>query len=228
LRPGPVCIRLPARTIDLQEIVMPKLALEDIVDLRAYERERAEFLASVIELKKRRRIPVGPFVTLLFENARTIRFQIQEMARAEKIISDEGIETELRIYNPLIPDPEHLAATLFIELTSELALREWLPRLVGIESMVEFRLGWRDGDNTDRDDAVVVRCRVDAEHQKQLTREETTASVHYIHFDFTAEQIDAFATRPVSLAMTHADYQHETLLGPDAVAELLGDLRAGG
>src|SRR6056297_357192 len=112
---------------------MPKLTLDDISDLRAYEREREDFRAEIIALKKKRRIGVGPFVTFLFENRDTIRFQIQEMARAEKIISDEGIETELRIYNPLIPEPGHLAATMFIELTNDSDMRKWFPELVGIE-----------------------------------------------------------------------------------------------
>jgi Protein of unknown function (DUF3501) len=70
---------------------MGKLTVDDISDLRAYERERDEFRRDVIQLKKKRRIPVGDILTLLFENSRTIRFQIQEMARIEKIISDEGI-----------------------------------------------------------------------------------------------------------------------------------------
>ena len=95
-----------------------RLTLDDIADLRAYERERAEFSQHVIALKKRRRIHVGPHVTLLFENRDTIRFQIQEMARVEKILSDEGIEAELRAYNPLIPEPGTLSATLFVELTT--------------------------------------------------------------------------------------------------------------
>ena len=82
-----------------------KLTLDDIADLRAYERERDRFRAHIIELKKRRRVPVGPFVTFLFENRETIRFQIQEMARVEKIITDEGIQHELDVYNPLIPTP---------------------------------------------------------------------------------------------------------------------------
>ena len=83
---------------------MTKLTLEDIADLRAYEREREDFRARIIELKTRRRVHVGPILTFVFENRDTIRFQIQEMARAEKIISDEGIEAELRAYNPLIPE----------------------------------------------------------------------------------------------------------------------------
>ena len=96
-----------------------KLTLDDIADLRAYERTRDEFRAEIITLKKRRRIGVGLFVTLLFENRETILFQVQEMARAENILSDEGITTELNVYNPLIPLPGTLSATLFLELTSE-------------------------------------------------------------------------------------------------------------
>src|SRR3954470_288436 len=107
---------------------MTKLAIDDIADLRAYERERADFRREVIVLKKRRRVGVGPVVTLLFENRDTIRFQIQEMARAEKIATDEGIQVELDVYNPLIPEPGTLAATMFIELTSDADLREWLPK----------------------------------------------------------------------------------------------------
>ncbi len=152
---------------------MAKLTLDDIADLRAYERERDDFRQEIIALKKRRRIALGPVVTVLFENRDTIRFQIQEMARAERILTDEGIQTELDIYNPLVPDPGRLAATLFIELTSDDQLREWLPKLVGIETALEFHLG---------PEGHVVRCQVDPDHERQLTREDTTASVHYIHF----------------------------------------------
>jgi len=94
-----------------------KLTVADIADVRAYERERAEFRARIIELKRRRRVHIGPIVTLLFENRDTIQFQVQEMARAERLHSDEQIQTELDIYNPLIPSPGELSATLFIELT---------------------------------------------------------------------------------------------------------------
>ncbi len=194
-----------------------KLTLPDIADLREYERERPEFRTRVIDLKKRRRVGLGPFVTVLFENRDTIRFQIQEMARVEKLLTDEAIETELRVYNPLIPEPGELALTLFIELTSELALRDWLPRLVGIERSLELRLG--------SDDPIVVPCIPDEDHQEQLTRDEITASVHYIHFRLDPAQIEAFAAGPVELALTHPAYEHATVLGPDTVAELLADLR---
>jgi hypothetical protein len=197
---------------------MAKLTLADIADLRAYEREREEFRARVIALKKRRRVHVGPIVTLVFENRDTVRFQIQEMARVERLISDEAIETELRIYNPLIPEPGHLAATLFIELTSDEELREWLPRLVGIEHSVELRIGPEGGVTT-------VRCLPDPDHERQLTREDVTSTVHYVHFELTPAQIEAFETGPVRLAVDHPEYRHETVLGPETVAELLTDLR---
>ena len=123
------------------EQVTSKLALQDIVDLRAYERERPNLQQRVLALKRRRRIAIGPVVTLLFENRDTIRFQIQEMARAEKMLRDEQILTELETYNPLIPEAGELSATLFIELTSKAELEEWLPKLVGIERSVELRVG---------------------------------------------------------------------------------------
>jgi hypothetical protein len=197
--------------------ISTKLTLDDIADLRAYEREREEFRAHIIALKKRRRVHVGPIVTMVFENRDTIRFQIQEMARVEKLISDEAIEGELRAYNPLIPEPGCLSATLFIELTSEPALREWLPRLVGIERSVELRIG-------DGPDASVVACTPDPDHDKQLTREEITASVHYVRWELTAEQIEAFAQSPVRLAVHHPAYEHETALSTESHAELLADL----
>ena len=111
-----------------------------MLDLRAYERVREEFRAEVIARKRDRRVALGPVMTLVFESLDTVRFQVQEMARAEKIISDEAIQVELDIYNPLLPEPGELSATLFIELTSEEALREWLPRLVGIEARSALRL----------------------------------------------------------------------------------------
>lgn len=192
-----------------------KLSLDDIADLRAYERERDAFRAEVIALKKRRRVAVGPFVTLLFENRDTIRFQIQEMARAERILTDEGIQTELDIYNPLIPEAGSLAATLFIELTSKDELVEWLPRLVGIERALELRAGDE-----------VIACRPDADHEKQLTREAITASVHYLHFDLSPEQVEAVANGTVQIVTTLEGYAHAANLDKPTVLELLADLRA--
>jgi hypothetical protein len=206
---------------------MTKLSLDDIADLRAYEREREDFRARVIALKQKRRIPVGPFVTFVFENRDTIRFQIQEMARAEKLMADDQIETELRIYNPLIPERGGLAATMFLELTSDQQLREWLPQLVGIEADVELRIGVDEaGELTPGGTA--VRCVVDPDHADQLSRDDITASVHYVHFQFDAEAVERFATEAVALAVTHPRYQHVRRLDGAGRDELLHDLRNGG
>lgn len=194
------------------------LTLADIADHRAYEQQRDALRDEVIAAKKVRRVAVGPVMSFTFENALTIRWQVQEMVRVEKILTDEGVQAELDVYNPLIPEPGHLSATLFIELTSDMALHEWLPQLVGIETEVELRLGAGD-------DVEVVRCVVDPEHARQLTREEITASVHYISFALTPEQIQRFAEGPVVLATTHHRYAHETELSPETVASLLADLQ---
>lgn len=197
---------------------MSKLTIDDISDLRAYERERDDFRREVIALKRRRRVPLGDVVTLVFENSQTVRFQIQEMARAEKLVRDDAIETELRVYNPLIPEPGQLCATLFIELTSKEALMAWLPELVGIEGSVGLRLS--DGE--------VVRAVVDEEHGAMLTREEITASVHYVRWEMTPEQVERFAAGGVTLVADHPAYGAETPLADDTVAELAADLGSGG
>jgi hypothetical protein len=197
-----------------------RLELSDIEDLRAYERGRDEYRKRVIDLKRKRRIQVGPLITVVFENRETIRFQIQEMARIEKMATDEQIQGELDVYNPLIPTPGELSATLFVELTSEAAMREWLPKLVGVETAVEVRVGPQAGS-----DSEVVRSAPEAAHAEALTRESVTASVHYLRFPFTTEQVEHFAKGPASLAVAHAAYMEETVLDDETRTELLFDLR---
>lgn len=190
-----------------------KLTIDDIADARAYERERVQLRAHVIELKRRRRVSLGTVVTLMFENRDTMRYQIQEMARVERIFTDEGIQEELDVYNPLIPESGHLCATLFIELTSDDQMREWLSKLVGIEHSVLFRLT----------DGSTVRCVVDPQHAAQLTREHVTAAVHYITFAFTPDQVAAFGDGVV-LAIDHPEYLEAVELAPSTIAELRADL----
>jgi len=190
------------------------LTLADVLDLRAYERVREDYRARVIARKRDRRLALGPIMTLVFECFDTVRFQVQEMARAEKIISDEAIQTELDIYNRLLPGERELSATLFIELTSDGALREWLPRLVGIERRIGVAIG-RD----------VVASAPEAEHAAALTREGVTPAVHYLRFRFSEAQVAAFEDAPdVALVATHPAYEARTPLPAGVRAELLGDL----
>jgi hypothetical protein len=195
-----------------------KLTLADVADLRAYEREREAFLDHVIALKRRRRVSVGPFITLVFECRDTMRFQVQEMARAERMLTDEAIEGELAAYNPLIPEPGELSATLFVELRTEAELREWLPKLVGIERAVQLVIGADPG-------ASVVVAEPEAEHASRLTRADVTAAVHYVRFAVTPAQVAAFEKGPVKVGVDHPEYPESTVLSDDSRAELLIDLR---
>jgi hypothetical protein len=197
--------------------VAAKLTLDDIADLRAYEREREAFREHVIALKKRRRVGVGPVITLVFENRDTVRFQVQEMARAERMLTDEAIQGELDAYNPLVPDAGQLVATMFLELTSKAELVEWLPKLVGIERSVALRLG-------EGADEVVVRAQPDEAHAAQLTREELTASVHYVRFQLDEAAIAAFTRGPVAVFVDHPAYRESTALSRPTWSELLTDL----
>ncbi len=196
------------------------LTLEDIADQRAYERERDAFRAQVIAVKKLRRISVGPVVTLTFENRLTMRFQVQEMARAEKMFSDEQIQHELDVYNRLLPSPGELSATLFLELTTEEELRTWLPRLVGVQRAAELRIGGRPEPD-------VIASIPEEEHEANLSRGETTSAVHYVRFRFTPEQVADFAAGPVVLAVNHPEYPGGlpgTTLSEATRAELAADL----
>jgi hypothetical protein len=181
-----------------------KLTLADIKDLREYERERTEYRARIIAMKKARRIALGDIMTIVFENTETMRFQVQEMARVEKIISDERLAHEVRTYNEVIPGEGQLSATLFIEITESDTLRQWLPRLVGIQHAVFVEL---DGARVPG-----------AEDEERLTREdEVTTSVHYFRFSFTSAQQAAFAAGPVRVVVDHPAYQ--------ATAELTDEQR---
>lgn len=172
------------------------------------------FRTHVIALKRRRRVHVGTILTLVFENRDTVRFQIQEMARVEKLITDDAIQGELDTYNPLIPSAGQLCATVFLELTSDAQLREWLPKLVGIERSLVLHAG-----------VVEIRAITEEAHAAQLTREEITASVHYVRWELTPAEVEAVERGPVTLVADHPAYCEDTELHPSTVSELVSDLR---
>jgi hypothetical protein len=192
---------------------MPKLTLDDISDLREYERERDEFRCYIVEMKKRRRVQLGDLLTVTFENSDTMRFQIQEMARVERMLTDEQIRNEVDTYNQLIPNPNELSGTLFIEIDDKERLYEWLPKLVGIQRAVSIWL--HDGSSVPST----------PEDEERLTREETTTTVHYLKFRFTPEQVDAFAAGPVRIVVDHPNYNAVVELTEEQRSELTGDLR---
>ena len=192
---------------------MRKLTFEDIKDLREYERERDEFRRHIVEMKKRRRVQLGDLLTITFENTDTMRFQVQEMARIERMLTDEQIQNELDTYNQLIPGPNELSGTLFVEIDNKERLYEWLPKLVGIQRAVSIWL--HDGSSVPST----------PEDEERLTREETTTTVHYLKFRFTPEQVDAFAAGPVRIVVDHLNYNAVVELTEEQRSELVEDLR---
>src|SRR6266568_3916702 len=120
---------------------MPRIDRASLMTLETYARERPQFRAKVIAHKKHRTVHLGEHVTLIFEDELTIRYQVQEMLRIEKIFEEAGIQDEIDAYNPLIPDGRNLKATMMIEYEDVEERRAALARLKGIEERTWVRVG---------------------------------------------------------------------------------------
>jgi Protein of unknown function (DUF3501) len=178
---------------------MPHIECESLMSLEAYARTRNEFRARVIEHKKIRNVQLGEHVTLLFEDELTIRYQVQEMLRIERIFEDADIAAELDAYNPLIPDGHNLKATMLIEYPEPEERKIWLARLKGIEDRVWI--------------AAAGQARVFAIADEDLEREndEKTSAVHFLRFEFSAAMRAAVkGGAALSAGVDHPQYQAET------------------
>ncbi|MEX6428812.1 MAG: DUF3501 family protein [Ferrimicrobium sp.] len=195
---------------------MRTLTIDDILDLRAYEKVRAQLRQEVIDLKRLRRVALGSMISVVFENKTTMRFQVQEMARAERMMRDEDIQAELDVYNELIPAKNELVATLFVELTSKAELEEWLPKLAGVERSLQLVMG-----------TVVVPATLEASHEEQLTRSDVTASVHYLRFALPEAVASTFVDHEAHLVVHHAAYQADAELGGELKRSLAADWQMG-
>ena len=147
------------------------ISRESLLSLEAYARERASFRAKVIEHKKHRTVALGEHVTLLFEDELTVRYQVQEMLRIERIFEEDGIRHELEAYNPLVPDGANWKATMLIEYPDAEERRRMLARLKGIESRV-----WVQIDGGERIYAI-------ADEDLERENDEKTSSVHFLRFE---------------------------------------------
>jgi hypothetical protein len=192
---------------------MKPLTTEDIVDIAQYERERPEYRPHMTELKKHRRVQIGPIVTFVFENRDTVRFQIQEMMRAERIVMDDRIREEVDIYNELIPAPGQLSATGLIEITDQAHLREILDTMIGLDRGGTTFLAIGDE-------------RVEAVYEGGQSNEVRISAVHYLTFDLTPAQAKAIAPGgpQVSIVIDHPNYQAEQVLPDDIRESLATDL----
>jgi hypothetical protein len=174
---------------------MPQITRESLMTLEAYARARPQFRAEVMAHKKNRTLQIGGNVTLIFEDELTIRYQIQEMLRAEKIFEEEGITDELDAYNPLIPDGSNWKATMLIEYPDPEERHGMLARLIGIEDKVWVK---------------VEGCqRVYAIADEDLEREnaEKTSSVHFLRFELDGTMVQSLRRGAVlSAGIDHPQY----------------------
>ncbi len=190
------------------------ISRDSLMSLEVYSKKRPEFRQQVIEHKKLRMVHLGNHVTLLFEDEMTLRYQIQEMLRIEKIFEDEGIQSELDAYNPLCPDGSNFKATMLIEYQNVSDRKAALAKLIGIEDRLFVQ--------------VEGQPRVYAIADEDLDREndEKTSAVHFVRFELTAEMKAALkGGAQMMVGCDHPNYPvHIEELPQETLAALLKDL----
>lgn len=186
---------------------------DSLLSLEAYARERDAFRARVMEHKKRRTVHLGDHLTLLFEDELTIRYQVQEMLRIERIFEEAGIQGELDAYNPLVPDGTNWKATMLIEYPDVDQRKRMLERLKGIEREVWVQVQGFTG----------VHAIADEDLERET--EEKTSSVHFLRFELTPEMCLALRKGAgLAVGVDHPEYRARIELAPDVRAALAADV----
>ena len=185
----------------------------DLWSLEQYSEARSGFREEVLAHKQNRRVRIGDHILLIFEDQLTIKYQIQEMLRIERIFEASAIDEELDAYNPLIPDGANLKATFMLEYGDVAERKEALIRLLGVEDKIWIRVGDHD----------LVRPIADEDLDR--SRDEKTSAVHFVRFEFTDAMVaDAKRGAPVSIGIDHAEYTHSVDPLPAPVRDcLVGD-----
>ena len=185
---------------------------EDIIPLDIYTSKRKELRKKIVEFKKDRRIPLGPYATFYFESYETMLAQVQEMLYIEKG-GDEQLKDELAAYNPLVPNGKELTATLMFEIDNPISRAAFLGKVGGIEEKVYMRV---NGD--------LIKA-VPEEDVDRTSAEGKASSVQFIHFKFNNEQIENFKlySSNIEIGIDHKEYSHSTKLKEQTVQSLLTD-----
>jgi hypothetical protein len=177
---------------------MHKIARDSLLSLEAYARQRKEFRAKVMAHKRDRTVHLGAHVTLIFEDELTLRYQVQEMLRIERTFEEQGIQDELDVYNPLIPDGRNLKATMMIEYADAEERKHALSKLRGIEDRV-----WVQAEGCARIYAI-------ADEDLERENEEKTSAVHFLRFELDDEMARALKYGVgLALGVDHPNYQAE-------------------
>ena len=197
-------------------MIMPKnkrvIEKEDIMPLDIYTSQRKQLRKKIVDFKKDRRIPLGPYATFYFESFETMLAQVQEMLYIEKG-GDEQLKDELTAYNPLVPNGKELTATLMFEIDNPVSRATFLGKVGGIEEKVFMKI---DGD--------LIKA-VPEEDVDRTSAEGKASSVQFIHFKFSDEQIKNFKSNisKVEIGIDHKDYSHSTRLNESTKKSLSAD-----
>jgi len=175
---------------------MRAITRESLMPLEAYVKARGEFRARVLGHKKPRTVHLGEHVTLLFEDELTIRYQIQEMLRIEKVFEEAGIQDELDAYNPLVPDGSNLKATMLIEYDEVEERKAALATLKGVEDRVWIKV------------AAFPRVGAVADEDLSRANDEKTSAVHFLRFELSGEMVSALQRgADLGIGVDHPRYQ---------------------
>jgi len=191
-----------------------KLSRDDLYSLEEYAEIRSQMRQKVMAHKKSRNLPIGPNVTMYFEDSLTIQYQIQEMLRAEKIFDAEGIQEELDAYNPLIPDGSNWKGTMMIEYVDVDERMAALAKLIGID-----RKTWVQVEGFEK---VFAISNEDLERET----EEKTSAVHFMRFELEPEMVSAAKNgAAINVGIDHENYMHAVTPVPENYRQaLVGDL----
>jgi hypothetical protein len=190
---------------------MKKITLEELKGLSAYEAVRERFRQEIIEHKKNRRLAVGDRLSLLFEDRKTVIFQIQEMIRTEKITNLDKIREEVEVYNSLIPERDELSATMFLEIEDQADIRKELTEMIGVDESISLEM------DSERVPGIVEPGR---------KTEEKISAVQYVRFHFTPLQKETFVrgTEEVYVVSDHPQYKQRVCMPENVRASLSQDL----
>ena len=193
---------------------MPAITRDSLLPLEAYARARPEFRERVLAHKKARTVHLGEHVTLLFEDELTVRYQIQEMLRIEKVFQEEGIRDELDAYNPLVPDGTNFKATMLIEYEDPAARAAALARLIGIEDRV-----WVGVEDCARVYAI-------ADEDLPRATDAKTSAVHFLRFELQPDMVSALKRGAgLAIGVDHPAYEAVIpAIAPAARKVLVADL----
>jgi hypothetical protein len=187
---------------------------DSLMTLEAYAKHRKAHKADIIAHRRRRSVALGEHVTLQFEDEQTIRYQIQEMLRVEKIFEEEGIQGEIDAYAPLVPDGSNWKATMLIEYPDPHERKRELARLIGVEDRLFVEVEGHP------------RAYAIADEDLERENDEKTSSVHFVRFEFTPAAREAVrAGAAVKLGCDHTNYPAHVTIPPETLALLAGDLR---